>query len=111
MASYGRFLRHSPDLPVYQLQNSFVGVARGNEGCQKFLDVRGASRLHGDIDGGVAEIDAVVGAVIGSLDDVSAVVGQNSGEAMQSAGIIGQMHAQADEATVFYQAAFDDARE
>ena len=44
MASYGRFLRPSPDLPVYQLQNSFVGVARGYEGCQKFLDVRGASR-------------------------------------------------------------------
>ncbi len=50
-----------------------MGVTGGHQGCEKFRDVIGASSFHGDVDGGVAEIDAVVGAVVGSLDNVGAV--------------------------------------
>ena len=71
----------------------------------------GAARFHGDVDRGVAQIHSVIGAVVGGLDDVGAMLGQNSGEAMQGAGIIGQMDAQAHQASVFDQAALDDAGE
>ena len=71
----------------------------------------GAARFHGDVDGGVAEIDSVVGAVICRFDDIGAMIGEDSGEAMQRTGIVGQMNAQTDETSVFHQAALDDARE
>ena len=95
-----------------QSQNSFMGVTGRHQGGQKFGDVVGATCLHGDVDGSVAEIDAVIGAVVGGLDDVGAMVGEDSGEAMQCAGIVrAGGHAQADEASIFDQATFDDARE
>src|SRR5580704_16595853 len=92
-------------------QDSFVGVAGGHQGGQKLRDMLRPSSLHCDIDGGVAQVDAVIGAVVGSLDDVGAVVGQNSGQAVQGAGIIGEVNPQADQASVFHQSALDNARE
>ena len=67
--------------------------------------------FHGDVDGGIAEIDAVIGAIIRGLDDVGAMVGEDSGQAMQRAGIVRKMNAQANQATVFDQAALYDPRE
>src|SRR5208282_3255046 len=102
--------RISSSFIYFQLQNSFVGVACGYQGGQKVGDVVGTARLHGDVDGRVAKIHSVVGAVVGGFNDVGAMVGQNSREAVERAGIVGQVNAQANEASVFHQAAFDDAR-
>lgn len=86
-----------------------MGVTGGHQGCEEFRDVVGTAGFHGDIDGGIAEIDAVVGAIIGGFDDVGAMVGEDSGEAVQRAGIVGQMNPEADQASVFDQATLDDA--
>lgn len=71
----------------------------------------GAARFHGDVDSSVTEIDSVVGAIVGGLNDVGAMIGEDSGEAMQGAGIVWQVNAQADEASIFHQAALYNARE
>ena len=86
-------------------------VTRGHQGGQQFRDVIGPSGFHRDVDGGVAQVDAVVGAVVSGLDDVGAMIGEDSGEAVQRAGIVGQVNAQANQASIFHQAALDDARE
>src|SRR5271168_874151 len=71
----------------------------------------GTARLHGNVDGGVSQIDVVVGAIIGSFNDVGTVLGEDAGDPVQSSGIIRQMDAQAHQASIFDQAAFDDARQ
>ena len=48
-----------------------------------------AARLHGNVDHRVAQVYAVVGAVVGGLDDVGAVLCEDSGELVQGPGIIG----------------------
>ena len=65
--------------------------------------------FHGDIDRRIAEIHAVVGAIVRGLHNVGAMFRQNSGEVVQGAGIIRQMHAEAHQASIFHQASLDDA--
>jgi len=73
--------------------------------------VLGAAGFHGDVDDRVAEIDAVVFAVVESFDDVDLFVGDYRGEALERAGMVRQMDAQANHAAVFDEAALDDAGE
>ena len=68
-------------------------VTRFRERLQQRCHVLGAARFHREVDRGVAEIYAEVGAIVGRGHDVGAMLGQDAGEAMQRAGIIGQMNA------------------
>jgi hypothetical protein len=68
------------------LKHAAVFVALGGEGGEQFGDVLAAARLHGDVDGGVAEIDAVVGPIVEGVDDVGAVAGDDAGKVLQGAG-------------------------
>src|SRR5579864_2642246 len=86
-------------------------VAAGAKSGQKFSDVIGAARLHGYVDCGIAEIDAVVGAIVGSLHDVGAMLRQNPRETMKRSGIIWQMNAEANQSSIFDETALHDARE
>src|SRR6202140_317822 len=99
------------NLAHYRSENSFVGVTSGNQRRKKLRDVIGTSRLHGDVNCGIAKIDSVISAVIGGFNDVGAMIGQDTGEPVQGAGIVGQVNAQAHEASIFHQTAFDNARE
>ena len=65
----------------------------------------GASGFHGDFDCGLAQVHAVVGAVVIGFDDVGAMLGQNRREPVERAGKISQVDAQADQASIFDQAA------
>ncbi len=55
------------------LEDAFVGVAGGADGGEQAGEMVGAARLEGDVDGGVAEADSVVGAVEKQLDDIGAL--------------------------------------
>ena len=55
------------------LQYPFVGVAGFADGGDQIGEVRSAASLERDVDGGVAEADAVVGAVKLQLDDIGAL--------------------------------------
>src|SRR5579863_2889627 len=71
----------------------------------------GAAGFERDVDGGVAEADAVVGAVEEQFDDVGALAGDDRGEFGECAGAVRQVNADANQAAVFDQAALDDAAE
>ena len=86
-------------------------VAGGGEGGEEFFDLLAAAGFHGHVDDGVAEIDAVVGAVVEGVDDVGAVRGDDRGEVGEGSGAIEEMDAEADEAAVLDEAALDDAAE
>jgi hypothetical protein len=73
--------------------------------------VVGTASLHGDIDGRVSQIYVVIGAVIRSLHDVGAVLGENASQPVQGSGVVGKVNAQADQPSIFDQAALDDARQ
>src|SRR5579864_5802584 len=66
---------------------SLVGVAGSGQRCKQFRNVLGTSGFHGDVDGGITKIHAVVGAVVRGLNDVSAMLGEDSGEPVQRTGI------------------------
>src|SRR5277367_1373921 len=71
----------------------------------------GAARFQGDVDGGVAQADAVVSAVELQLDDVGALSGDDGRKFGESAGPIGQVDTDAHQAAVLYQAALDNPAE
>src|SRR5207248_2509228 len=98
-------------LAKLKLQNSLVRVAVGAESGEQLGDVVGTAGFHGDVDGGVTKIDAVVSAVIRGLDDIGTVLSQDSSEPMQCARVIGKMYAEANKPAVFDQAAFHYPRE
>ena len=93
------------------LENSFVGIAGPTKGGQQFGNLLWSSSFHRDVNGRVAKVHAVIGAVVGSLDYVGAVLRQNSSQAVQRARIIRQVDAEADQAAILHQAAFHDSRE
>ena len=93
------------------LENTFVRVAGGLKCREQFGNLIRAPGFHRDIDGGLSQIHPVVGAIVRGLHDVRAVVGENSGQAVQSARIVGKVDSQAHQASVFHQAALDDARQ
>src|SRR5579872_7059809 len=95
----------------YRLQNSFVNVTAGTKGGKKLDYMVRAAGFHGDIDRRIAEIHAVVRAVVRSFNDVGAVLRQNACESMKSTGIIRQMDAKAHQSPIFHQAALHDSRE
>ena len=92
-------------------QNSFVRIAGMDQGGKQLRDVVRASSLHGDVNGGVTQIDSMVGPVIRGFDDVGPVVGQNPGEPVQRPRIVRQVNAQTHEASILHQTAFDNARQ
>ncbi len=59
------------------LEDAFVGVAGGADGREQAGEMVGAARFEGDVDGGVAEADSVVGAVEKQLDDIGALRGDD----------------------------------
>ena len=100
-----------PVTEAFWLKSSLVHLTYGHKRGGQFGNVIGAAGFHSDVDRGVAEIHAVINAIVRGFDDIGAVFGEDSGEPVQCAGIVGQMNAQTDQASVFDQAAFDDARE
>ena len=66
-------------------------VAFEGEDGQEFFDLLAASGFHRDVDDGVAEVDAVVGAVVEGVDGVGAVVGDEAGEFGEGAGFVEEM--------------------
>src|ERR1035438_8790443 len=71
-------------------------------------DVGCAAGFKGYIDGGFAQADAVVGAIVEGFDDVGALAGQDLGEGVQSAGAVLEVDADAQQAAVLDQAALND---
>src|SRR5580704_1670719 len=57
-------------------------VAGFGERFEEGGDVFGATGFHGEVYGGVAEIYAVVGAIVGGGHDVGAMLGEHAGETM-----------------------------
>ena len=75
--------------PSRLLKNSFVCVAGGDQGRQEFRNVIWATGFHRDIDGGVPQVDSVIGPVVGGFNDVGPVVSEDSSKAIQRTGIVG----------------------
>src|SRR6266702_1268106 len=90
------------------LVNAFEAEAGFTQGVTNGSDMSGAARLERHIDDGFAEADTVVGAVVDGLSDVGALACQNLGEGEQCSGAVLQVDANAQQAAVFDQAAFDD---
>ena len=93
------------------LDDARVDVAALVERGEELVDLFAATGLEGDVDGGVAEVDAVVGAVVERVDDVGAVVGDQLGQLGEGSGFVEQVDAQADQAAVLDETALDDAAE
>src|ERR1700734_220129 len=68
-------------------------------------------RFHGDLDRGLTQSHAVIGAVVVRLDDIGPMLSQYGGKPVERTGIIRQVDAQTHQASVFHKAALDDARE
>ena len=66
----------------HSLQNSLVRVTGCNQGNQKFRNVVGTTRFHGDVDRRVTQVYAVVGTVVRRLHDIRSMVSQNSSQAV-----------------------------
>lgn len=94
-----------------RLVDSLVTVGSFCQCRPNFFDVLIASCFERDIDDGVTEADAVVGAVVGGLHDIGAGVGEDSCELMQCAGPVGEMNAKAGAASVLDEATLDDTGE
>jgi hypothetical protein len=88
-----------------------VFVAGVGQGGEELGDVLAAARLHGDVDDGVAEVHAVVGAIVEGVDDVGAMARDDAGEVLQGAGLVEQVDAEEDETAILNEAALDDAAE
>jgi hypothetical protein len=93
------------------LEDAAVFVAGFGHGGEELVDLLAAAGFHGDVDGGVAEVYAVVGAVVEGVDDVDAVGGDEGGEFGEGAGLVEEVDAEADEAAVLDEASLDDAAE
>jgi hypothetical protein len=63
-----------------QSQDSFVCIAGTRQSRDELGNVLRAAGLHGDIDGRVAQVHTVVGAVIAGLHDIGAMVCQDARE-------------------------------
>ena len=92
-------------------ENSFLRIAGSAQSGEQFGDLFRAPGFHRDIDGGLSQIYAVVGAVIGGFHDIRPMIRENSGKPVKRAGIVGKVDAQADQAAILHQAALDDARQ
>jgi len=66
-------------------------ISASAESGKKLCDVVRAASFHGDIDRSVAEIDAVISAIVRGLDDIGAMLRQNSGEPMKGSACFRQM--------------------
>ena len=75
-------------------------VAFFGEGGAEFGYLFPTAGLEGDVDDGVAEVDAVVGAVVERVYDIDAVLGDDAGEIGEGAGFVEEVDAEADEAAV-----------
>jgi len=73
--------RHSPrwfpERVGVVLQHPFVGIPSRAQRRNNFSDVIRAAGFHGDLDGRLAQVHAVVGAVVIGFDDVGAMLRQD----------------------------------
>src|ERR1035441_6003983 len=90
------------------LLNALEAEAGFAQGVADGGDVGCAAGFQGYIDGGFAQADAVVGAIVDGFDDVGALAGQYLGEGVQSAGAVLKVDADAKQAPILDQAALDD---
>jgi len=90
------------------LLNALEAEACFAEGVADGGDVGGTAGFDGYVDDGFAEAHSVIGAVVYGFNDVGALAGEDLRELQQGAGTVLQIDANAQEAAVFYQAAFDD---
>src|SRR5690606_13493713 len=74
-----------------------------------FLDMFDASRLEGELDGGLAKGRVAEAPLVRALEDVGLEHGDEAGEACQRAGTVRDDDLEAHEPSVLLQPAVDDA--
>src|SRR5712671_4503770 len=81
---------------VAVLEHPVRRVARFDEHANQLGNVFRPARLHGDVDHGVAQMDAEISAVVHQLNNVGALRRYTAGELVKAAGPVRESDSQPD---------------